>query len=456
MDQFNDLMSNFTAASESLTASTSAFAQREVASGTPTLKINMRNRDNQGTIMFIPLMDQKNQPFFASVVNEVNLYARNKNNEPFSMQRQLLEKRYYQPLTPEGDARWEKLNSDFMTVYSNREMLSNTDWAGDIARNKYYGFYGLVLSHTNPANVQIKDAEGKEHRGRVAFIKLKGAAFVDVWNAFINSQVAMGQQPAQFVPRIFGSTEFRQSLLNLTCMQGADKKFTMTLSEYYFSSQVPHLVNDAATNPTQYHMDAKIYEQAKDLAKEFINTTTEGALIEEPRLDDFERACRAIANCFNFYTARGAEAYETYQANMLYNEVDQAGYLAGTASLTGAAPTIAEQAQVVPPVEAVPVAGGNPLFPGAAGQAQAVPGAPIPGSPVAAPVPGAPIAPPAGQPIPGAPMTPPAAPVPPVPGQPMPGVPGGFPGVAAPTAPAAPQWGAAPSGIPTPDTNVPF
>lgn len=358
MNPQDRMMAMFEVANNSAQASTSAFGPK--SSTTNVLRINMNSKDNQGTIIFIPISDLMYNPFICSIVHEVTAVWKGQDGQANNRVRQLLEKPWYGQLTPEQDAKYDELLANFNSLYQNREMLAATDWAGYVTKNKYFGFYGWVIQH-NDINGNIrKDKEGVPHNGksgegRLAYIQFKSTGFINAWDSFMKQKAAMKLAPQQWVPQVFSRNEFRPIALSITYNQDSNNKFTGSIVEQWFQTQLVQFINDPAANQTAYHLPIDKLADAKDLAKELINTDIEGSLFEDQSINQFERACRAVFNSFDYYKKHGQKAYEIYSNEFKYNEVDQN-------VLDQAAPQTTTPPATVAIDQAVQAAqGGNPL-----------------------------------------------------------------------------------------------
>lgn len=320
------MLAMFKVATDSAQATTSAFGSK--SSTTNVLRINMNSKDNQGTIIFIPIADLMKCPFICSVVHEVVAVWKGQDGTANNRTRQLLDKAWYHDLTPEQEAKWNELNTLFSSIYSNREMLSATDWGSYVSNQKYFGFYGWVIHHTDINGVIRKDKDGTPHigkngEGRLAYIQFKSTGFVNAWDSFLKQKDAMRMSPAMWVPKLFGRTEFRETALAINYNQDQNNKFTGSITEQWFSTQLINFINDPSASQQAYHLSEDRLADAKDLAKELINTDIEGNLFEDQHVIQFEKACRAVANSFDYYKAHGQAAYEAYSNNFGFNELDQ-------------------------------------------------------------------------------------------------------------------------------------
>lgn len=387
----NPMLAMFNKVMESANSSTTSFTPR--SEGTDVLRINMNDKRYQGQIIFVPIPDMEMRPCISSVVSEVTSYYLNsKTNEIGSSARKLLEKYYYGELTEDQSARFDALQSKFDFIYGNRDMLDATDWRESVKRNKYFGFYGWVISHTDANNTQIKDKDGVPHQGqnkegRLAFIQFKSNAFINAWNAFVTGKQATGAAPEQWLPQLFHRGDWHQIALSISYAQAPDKKFFGSVTELWFQTQIAHMVNDRAVNPSAYHILPEWISDAKDLSKELINTNIEGSLFEDYHITQFENAVKAVMNSFDYYNQHGSDAYSVYAAACKFNDSSE---VAPQPEDAPAAPTV------------IPNTFTNPL---------ATPG--IPAAPVGQPAPGMGQMPPAfGQPAPTMPGQ-----VPPMPAQ---------------------------------------
>lgn len=446
MNPTDKMLAMFEAANASAQASTSAFGPK--SSTTNVLRINMNSKDNQGTIIFIPIADLKMNPFICSVVHEVTAVWKGQDGNPNNRNRQLLEKVWYGDLTQEQSEKYDKLNADFTALYSNREMLAATDWQSYVSNQKYFGFYGWVLYHGDANGVVRKDKDGVPHNGRngegrLAYIQFKSTGFVNAWDGFLKQKAAIGAMPAQWVPQMFSRGEWRSVALSVTYTQDANNKFAGSITEQWFATQLTHLLNDPSTNQQAYHLTEDKLADAKDIAKELINTDIEGSLFEDQHINQFERAMRAVFNSFDYYKAHGQEAYEIYSNNFGFNELDQAAQIAAAPTTTPPPATVAIDNAVAAAQAGNPLVGGAPVSaPGVVPGVTTAPGFVMPGAPTPQPViPGQPAPQPVAQPqVAGAPVVPPVT----APNFAMPGAPTPAPQPAVqPGAPQpAPAWGA--------------
>lgn len=315
LEMFNTTMEN-------VEEKTSVFQQSE---GTNILKINMNSHDNQGTIVFIPLCDINNRPFFCSNVAEVSAFWKSKDGKVMDFARQLLSEDYYNlENNPEHKARYKELNDAFTAIYKDREMLTATDWGSSVRNQKYFGFYGWVISHNDVNGVPVKDSNGLPHTGkgnvgRLAFIQFRSTGFLNAWNNFIRTKSSSGASPAVWVPQIFNRNLVRSVALSISYGQDQNKKFSGSVADQWFANQINHLVNDPATNPQAYTLPENVFDEITDYGREFLNTTFDGNLFEERHVDDFEKAVKAVIRSFNFYMNNGKDDYDIYSAELGFN-----------------------------------------------------------------------------------------------------------------------------------------
>lgn len=253
--------------------------------------------------------------------------------------RQLLSKEFYPGINEAQSKDYDTLLNDFMTIYKNREMLKATDWASSVKYVKYFGFYGWVISHTDVNGQLVKDKNGVPHTGkngagRLAYIQFKSTGFLNAFNNFVKSKSSAGASPASWVPNIFNNHTKKAVALNITYGQDQTKKFSGSISDNWFANQINHLVNDPATDPTNYTLPSGLEEVILDFGREFLNVKFEGNLYEERHVDDFRSAVKAVIRSFEFFSAHGADAYDRYSQELGFNTP-----ISGEVGTTEQAPT---------------------------------------------------------------------------------------------------------------------
>ena len=163
-------------------------------------KLTMTARTNKGTVMFVPVPEQKSGKFYKKIerVREVNQFTDLNDKIEGDCWHKILPKELYVNMTPEHSMLYDQCVKMFDQLYESGAWGFDRDRA-TVARYRTYSlFYGYILAHTDESGKPLADNVGK-----AAFLMYPTNRTIDSLVAAIEAKKLAAQGNISWLSRYF-------------------------------------------------------------------------------------------------------------------------------------------------------------------------------------------------------------------------------------------------------------